>query len=101
MHPKTMPTFVVKKNIFLGVKNLIQSTINHFFDRYGIENDSEWIARILELEIIQFLRHIFSKTRTQGYNSRIIIYWIIAFGNRYFSSELHLLLFLKKELIVE
>jgi hypothetical protein len=91
----------MKKNVFLGIKKLIHNTINHFFDRNGIENDSEWIARILELEIIQFIGHIFGKTRTQGYNSRIIIYWIIAFGNRYFCSELHLLLFLKKELIVE
>jgi len=63
-----MPTFIVKKNVFLGIKKLIHNPINDFFDRNWIENDSEWIASILELEIIQFLGHIFGKTRTQRHN---------------------------------
>jgi hypothetical protein len=61
----TMPTFIVKKNVFFGKKKLIRHTIHHFLDGNRIKNDSKWITGVLELEIAQFLGHIFGKTRTQ------------------------------------
>jgi hypothetical protein len=95
MRVKTMPTFIMIKNVAFRESLSGNGEIDQFLDRQRMKQNSKRVAIVLKLKIIQLLGHIYSKTRTQRHNGRIVIYLMIIWGNRYKGSKLHDQLFMQ------